>query len=75
MEIVKKNWYSYMVLRKKLKVFIGTVGMIRGKKFIIFMVQLARSWVQLARKVKILWVTSYCVGIAVREHRSWRRVR
>ena len=45
-----------MVLGKKLKVFIGTVGMMRGKKLIIFMVQLARSWVQLARKVKILWV-------------------
>ena len=52
----KKNWYSYMVLGKKLKVFIGAVGMMRGKELIIFMVQLARSWVQLARKVKILWV-------------------
>ena len=52
-----------MVLGKKFKVFIGTVGMMRGKKFIVFMVQLARSWVQLARKVKkimgyrvIVWV-------------------
>ena len=45
-----------MVLGKKLKVFIGTVGIMRGTKFIIFMVQLTRSWVQLARKVKILWV-------------------
>ena len=33
-----------MVLGKKLKVFIGTVGMMRGKKLKIFMVQLARSW-------------------------------
>ena len=45
-----------MVLGKKFKVFIGTVGIMRGKKLIIFMIQLARSWVQLARKVKILWV-------------------
>ena len=34
-EIVKKNWYSYMVLGKKLKIFIGTAGMMRGKKLII----------------------------------------
>ena len=33
-EIVKKIWYSYMVLGKKFKVFIGTVGMMRGKKLI-----------------------------------------
>ena len=51
-----------MVLGKKLKVFIGTVEMMRGKKFIIFMVQLARSWVQLVRKVKILWVTELLCG-------------
>ena len=38
-----------MMLGKKLKVFIGTVGMKRGKKFIVFMVQLAR-------RVKLLWV-------------------
>ena len=38
-EIVKnKNWYSYMVLGKKFKVFIGTVGMMAGKKLIIFTV-------------------------------------
>ena len=45
-----------MVVGKKLKVFIGTLGMMRGKKFIVFMVQLTRSWVQLSRKVKILWI-------------------
>ena len=39
-----------MVIGQKLKVFIGTVGMMRGKKLIIFMVQLARNWVQLAIK-------------------------
>ena len=55
-KLFKKKWYSYMVLVKKLKGFIGTIGMMRGKKLIVFMVQLARSWVQLARKVKILWV-------------------
>ena len=48
-KIIKLYRYSYMVLGKKLKVFIGTVGMMRGKKSIVFMVQLARSWVQLAR--------------------------
>ena len=62
MEIVKQIWYSYMVLGKKFKAFIGTVGMMRGKKFIIFMVQLARSWVQLAKKVKILWVIELLCG-------------
>ena len=51
-----------MVLGKKLKVFIGTVGMMRGKKLILFMVQLARSWVQLARKVTILWVIELLCG-------------
>ena len=51
-----------MVFGKKLKVFIGTVGMIRGKKLIVFMVQLARSWVQSARKVKILWVIELFSG-------------
>ena len=52
-----------MVLGKKLKVFIGTVGMMRGKKLIIFMVQLAISWVQLAKESEnimgyrvIVWV-------------------
>ena len=57
-----KNWYRYMVLGKKLKVFIGTVGMMRGNKLIVFMVQLARSWEQLARKVKILWVIEILCG-------------
>ena len=57
-----KKWDSYMVLGKKLKVFIGTVGMMRGKKFIVFMVQLARSWVQLVRKVKIFWVIQLLCG-------------
>ena len=35
-----------MLIGKKLKGFIGTVGMMRGKKLIIFMVQLAvgYSW-------------------------------
>ena len=37
-EIVKKIWYSYMVLGEKFKVFIGTVGMMTGKKLISFMV-------------------------------------
>ena len=56
--------------------FIGTVVMKRGKKVLVFMVQLARSWVQLARKVKkYSGLYSYCVGIAVRGHRTWRRVR
>ena len=53
-KIIKFYWYSYMVLGKKFKVFIGTVGMMRGKKLIVFMVQLARSWVQLARYMKKL---------------------
>ena len=47
----------------------------RGKKVLVFMVQLARSWVQLARKVKIFWVIQLLCGIAVRGHRTWRRVR
>ena len=51
-----------MVLGKKFKVFIGTVRMMRGKKLIIVMVQLARSWVQLANKVKILWVIELLCG-------------
>ena len=51
-----------MVLGKKFKVFIATVGMMRGKKLIFFMVQLARSWVQLARKVKIFWVMELLCG-------------
>ena len=50
-----------MVLGKKLKVCIGTVGKI-GKKLIVFMVQLAKSCVQLARKVKILWVIELLCG-------------
>ena len=65
-----------MVLGKKFKIFIDTVGMMRSKKLIIFKVQLERSWVQLARKVKILWVIQLLCGyISVRGHRSWRRVR
>ena len=51
-----------MVLGKKLKGFIGTVGMMRGKKLIVFMVQLAKSRVQLARKVKILLVIELLCG-------------
>ena len=51
-----------MVLGMKLKVFIGTVGMMRGKKVLVFMVQLARNWVQLARKVKIFWVIQLLCG-------------
>ena len=54
-----------MVFGKKFKVFIGTVGMMRGKKLIIFMVQLAKSWVQLARKVKILWVIEFLCGCSI----------
>ena len=50
------------MLGKKLKVFIGTVRMMRGKKLIVSMVQLASSWVQLARKVKILWVIELLCG-------------
>ena len=49
-------------LGKKLKVFICTVGMMRDKKLIVFMVQLARNLVQLARKVKILWVIELLCG-------------
>ena len=64
-EIVKKIWYSYMVLDKKLKVFISTVGMMRGKKLIIFMVQSAMSWVQLARKVKTLWAKELLCGYSI----------
>ena len=48
-KIVTFYWYSYMVLGKKFYVFIGTVGMKRGKELKAFMVQLARSLVQLAR--------------------------
>ena len=51
-----------MVLGKKLKVFIDTVGNMRGKKFIVFVLQLGRSWVLLARKVKILWVVELLCG-------------
>ena len=51
-----------MVLGKKFNVFIGTVGMMRGKKLIVFMVQLARSWVQLVREVKIFWVIQLLCG-------------
>ena len=56
-----------MVFGKKWKVFIGTFGMMRGKKLIVFMVQLARSWVQLARKVKILWVIELLCGYSRRK--------
>ena len=51
-----------MVLGKKFKVFIGTVVMKRSKKVLVFMVQLARSWVQLARKVKIFRVIQLLCG-------------
>ena len=51
-----------MVLGKKLKVFIGTVGMMKGKKLVFFMVQLARSWVQLAREVKKLCIIELLCG-------------
>ena len=60
-----------MVLGMKLKIFIGTVGMMRAKKLIVFMVQLAGSWVQLARKVKISWVIVIVWVLQVRGHRSW----
>ena len=60
-----------MVLGKKLKVFIGTVGMMKGKKLIVFMAQLARSWVQLPRKIKYYGLHSYCFGIAGERHWSW----
>ena len=63
------------MLGRRLKVFIGAVGMMRGKKLIIFLVQLARSWVQLARKVKILWVIELLCGYSSERARSWRRVR
>ena len=53
---------KFLGIGKKSKVFIGTVGMMRGKKFIVFMLQLARSWVELARKVKILWVIELLCG-------------
>ena len=51
-----------MVLGNKLKVSIGKVGMMQGKKFIVFMVQLAWSLVQVARKVKIVWVIELLCG-------------
>ena len=51
-----------MVLGKKLKGLIGSVTTMRGKELIVFMVQLARSWVQDARKVKKLWVIELLCG-------------
>ena len=40
--------------------------MMSGKKLIIFILQLTRSWVQLARKVKIFWVIQLLCGYRVR---------